>query len=319
MTDHYKTLGISRRAKPEEIKAAYRFLAKRFHPDLNPGNLRAEERFKEISVAYETLSDPLERKRYDFKLMYGGTLNYPPGAGSPQGAAREKEDPAREEAKRKAYTRHKEKKKQEAALYKRRAVFISICVVLVIVFGLNAPNEKTEREEMMQRFLDKNHKAYLQSEPEEKVVREIQTADSPYDSLFGGSRYDDFSDNSLLIGNKLQKDVIVSLVEYGKQGKTIRNKFIRSGDMYNIVHLPDGKYNLLVFAGKRWNPAAEIPGLGAKGTFTADTAFYRAGSGPIIMKKTVEKGLSHFSSYGIVLNDSVLAGYIRIPAARFFK
>lgn len=63
--DYYKTLGVSRSATPVEIKSAYRALAKQFHPDKNPGDASAEERFKEINEANEVLTDPSRRKLYD--------------------------------------------------------------------------------------------------------------------------------------------------------------------------------------------------------------------------------------------------------------
>lgn len=63
--DYYRTLGVPRTAKEKEIKAAYRRLARKHHPDVNPGSKEAEARFKEINEAYEVLGDPEKRKRYD--------------------------------------------------------------------------------------------------------------------------------------------------------------------------------------------------------------------------------------------------------------
>ena len=64
-TDLYSVLGVSRTATDEEIRAAYRKLAKANHPDLNPGSKDAEHRFKEISAAYAIVGDAEKRKRYD--------------------------------------------------------------------------------------------------------------------------------------------------------------------------------------------------------------------------------------------------------------
>jgi curved DNA-binding protein len=63
--DYYKILGIARTASQDEIRSAYRKLAREYHPDHNPGNKQAEDKFKEINEAYQVLSDPQKRGRYD--------------------------------------------------------------------------------------------------------------------------------------------------------------------------------------------------------------------------------------------------------------
>ena len=65
MKDLYEVLGIERGSTEKEIKTAYRRLARRYHPDVNPGNPEAEQRFKEIQAAYSLLSDKEKRRQYD--------------------------------------------------------------------------------------------------------------------------------------------------------------------------------------------------------------------------------------------------------------
>lgn len=81
--DYYKLLGVPRAAKPEDIKKAYRRLARRHHPDVNPGNHEAEDRFKQISEAFEVLSDPKKREVYDRYGYYSEHASATAGARGP--------------------------------------------------------------------------------------------------------------------------------------------------------------------------------------------------------------------------------------------
>src|ERR687892_2617531 len=83
--DPYKALGVDRKASAEEVKKAYRKLAREYHPDRNPGDEKAEERFKEIQQAYDTPSDPEKRKQYDAGGMFAGFAGAGGAGGGPTG------------------------------------------------------------------------------------------------------------------------------------------------------------------------------------------------------------------------------------------
>ncbi len=81
--DYYQVLGVNRDAANEDIRKAYRRLARKYHPDVNPNNKEAEERFKEINEAYEVLTDPEKRSKYD--RLGRSWQQYQQGGGDPSG------------------------------------------------------------------------------------------------------------------------------------------------------------------------------------------------------------------------------------------
>src|SRR5215475_10933827 len=80
-TDYYDVLGVQQSASEKEITRAYRKLAKQYHPDANPGNKEAEEKFKSVSAAYDVLGDAAKRKEYDEvrQMVASGAYTQGPG------------------------------------------------------------------------------------------------------------------------------------------------------------------------------------------------------------------------------------------------
>ena len=88
--DYYRTLGVDRKATPDQIKSAFRKQARKYHPDTNKGDAAAEKRFKELSEAYDVLGDPKKRADYDspisqFRAGGAGGGRSGPAAGGPFG------------------------------------------------------------------------------------------------------------------------------------------------------------------------------------------------------------------------------------------
>src|SRR2546423_14763856 len=89
--DYYKILGVSKTASEDEIRKAFRKLARQYHPDVAGNKPGAEDKFKEINEAYEVLSDPEKRKKYDLlgpNWKQGAEFRPPPGWGGAGGARR---------------------------------------------------------------------------------------------------------------------------------------------------------------------------------------------------------------------------------------
>src|SRR5271155_3422611 len=87
-SDYYQALGVAREADADEIRKAYRKLARKHHPDLNPGDKTAEDRFKKVQEAYDILSEPKKKQMYDQYGFYSENGMPSPGAAAGAGGSR---------------------------------------------------------------------------------------------------------------------------------------------------------------------------------------------------------------------------------------
>jgi curved DNA-binding protein CbpA len=140
--NYYEILGINSTATEEEIKAAYKKLAKKYHPDKNAGNLFYEEHFKKINSAYQTLSNKEKRQRYDLKIVYG--LRRKSNPVQKPGGNQERRYTYRPTAKKPPVTFEKKK------LYKYTTITVGgfVLFITATIFFFNYMNSITAKEQL---------------------------------------------------------------------------------------------------------------------------------------------------------------------------
>lgn len=260
----YALLGVSSTATQEEIKLAYRKLAKRFHPDRNPGDKQNEERFKEISEAYNVLSDEENRKKYDLKFHYTSNSR-----------SEKKYNPGTTQREQPKFRVKKERPPTAAEKRATRWIFGTVIVfVITITVMIVIDPEDDEALKMKQLLYQQemmDHAPVQNTEPPP-----IMDADSPYDSVFGPGISIDESRNTIMVVNSEASEVVVCLVQKDPPYKTIRNEYFGSGLTYRIVGIPNGTYYLKTYFGKNWNPKKKLANGKVTGGFDTEFGFFRS-------------------------------------------
>ncbi len=148
MIDYYDTLNVSKTANDEEIKKSFRKLAMKYHPDKNPNDRIAEDKFKKVNEAYSVLSDPEKRRQYDLggfaansqygysqQAYYGGTYHANNTQNNPFGDNSFWEDIFSQY--NQEYQKQQAKKKEEQNSFsKKEGIFLIIRGILSIIFGI---------------------------------------------------------------------------------------------------------------------------------------------------------------------------------------
>ncbi|MDQ3046880.1 MAG: DnaJ domain-containing protein [Bacteroidota bacterium] len=293
--NYYLVLNVKTTATAEEIKAAYRTLAKKFHPDKNQGNKSSEEYFKLIQEAYAVLSDPEKKRKFDLSF-----LNYT--SGSSQKTYTQYTGNAYQYAQQQAYNQqnqakqsYRKKQPSKPDQSEKYGILISIGIAMILLYAIISFSSEKTMSPSRSEILRKDSVKKLQ--PEE----EIGKFDSPYSMFFGEEVYEVSSKNNIVINNSHESEAVVCLVENKPPFKTIRNQYMNFGTSFKFNNIPDGSYFLKIYFGREWKKGKTLLTTTITGGFSNDIAFAKLNTGKdaFIMKQGKVGNSTVYSSYEI--------------------
>ena len=321
--NYYIILEVKNNATADEIKAAYRILAKKYHPDKNIGNKAAEEYFKEIQQAYGVLSNPEKRKKYDLKAAYGTRI--PPQQKS-NSTGPQYSGNAYQYAQQQAYAKQQQTFYQKQTAEKTSSpsgkkeagetwqILVSVGIALVLLyFIISYSTEKTTASSSTVTIPT--------IKTEEKITEPtINNFDSPYTSFFGDEVNESGSKNSISIFNSGYTEAVVCLIEKETPNKVIRNQYMVNGSDFKMNEIPDGEYFLRVYYGSEWNPKKSFSNKTVKGGFKKENGFVEmnAGKDALKMKKEKKGTIDSYSTYEIHISPFDKENVKSISAEEFF-
>lgn len=333
-TNFYIVLGVPNTASFEEIKAAYRELAKKYHPDKNPGNKAAEDFFKEVQQAYAVLSNPEKRKKFDLRFSYGQTQESrkktysTPYTGNAYQYAQQQAG-AKSHQPRPSSTKPKPVRDKSENHY----ILISVGVAMVLLYFIisysnNKPKNlyfKKSKQDSIAAFARLAEKSAKSSDTENFPIdsstdRAIGQYDSPYSSFFGEEVYNSDSKNYISITNTYAAEAVVCLVQAEAPHHTIRNEYMSLGSTFKMNNIPDGSYFLKIYFGNYWDRKKKFAGGKAIGGFTNGLGFFTVNDGKdnlLFRQKKIGQTVS-FSSFEITI-DPLSKVANKISEEDFFK
>lgn len=311
MKDYYRILGIPENASEQDVKLAYRRLAKRYHPDMNAGAKGAEEKFKEIVEAYGILSDPDLRRSYDTKRNYRSF--YSNVSFTPPRAEKEKKDPRKKEysPEELRYAREKHRRRILQHMQKRKKLLVGMIISFVLfMFGAAYFESWIDTKRAEQKHsIDSVIEAQMRKQEAARRTT-IDDMDSPYDSVFGPGIYVWPTDNEIVVYNS-KSDAVICVLD--SAGKTIRNEFAHAGIGFIFRDMPNGRFRIKVYTGKNWNVNKKIPDGRPLGGFASDERFFLLSTGPYTLIKPTSKDPQSNCS------DTVLVDPEKIPVREISK
>lgn len=298
MQSYYDILGVSPSAGTDQIKAAFRKLAKLYHPDKNP---HGKEQFSKILLAYEVLTDSVRRQQYDIKLKYGKAENFKPRK---QTSQKQKEwSFSDEELKRRQY--YKEHYRKEYERYVKHAqvskngyneykyiLFAAPLAVGLFMFIINIYEESGASVDSKKPI------------PFEQVeTEELKMTDYPFTLYFKNPVFDTVANRNIEIKNFSAKDLVVAM--FDNENKFIRSAVIKPGFYIEVSELPERELNLRFVAGKHWNKHKIHRDLDVIGGFMDMETYFILNT----------KGSNGF----FTINDEIINDLDKIGEKEFFK
>jgi curved DNA-binding protein CbpA len=316
-TNYYIVLGVSNSAGFDEIKAAYRELAKKYHPDKNPGNKAAEDFFKEVQQAYAVLSNPEKRKKYDLKFNYGNTQERTNRTAYAQYGGNAYQY-AQQQAQYKQQFRQagRPKKNVKADKSENHYILISVGIAMILLYLIISYSNEKEVVPIKKNIQKENTETF----PAREEIPAINNFDSPYSNYFGEEVYDRGSKNSITVNSTENAEVVVCLVNKKDVNKTIRNQYMNRGTTFKMNNIPDGNYFLKVYFGNNWDPKKKLNNNKVTGGFKDELGFVilNGGKESLIMQQKNLGNSTSYSSYEIIIDPFKDQGE-KINEEQFFE
>jgi curved DNA-binding protein CbpA len=317
MLNYYEILGLSNSANAQEIKNAYRKLAKLYHPDKNPDNKNSEEKFKHIKEAYEVLIDPAKKRKHDATLEYYLKLKSNTNALKTHRKKSYSDISAEEHKRRQYFQQHypnynQKKGKQKAAEEKKkynetRAIIFSIPIAIALLFFIvNIYNRNSGNT--LQQETKIGYKTTTSKDSIPLNSFNFKNGDEPYANYLEKPIIDKNSLDVVKVINDSGNDAIAFLTD--SSNKITRHYYIKNNVELFFEFLPEGNYNLKLHCGNSFNCKLinQLP------VFCEKSKFYET------IKKTIKIEKSKIDSFHFIIDANTLVSkYKTVDSASFFN
>ena len=303
MVNYYEILGLSSSAGINEIKAAFRQLAKLYHPDVNP---QGKEKFGSILKAYETLSDPQKKTAYDRRLLNSKNSE----ASKTTSGTKNCRFDERELRRRRFYDEHiKQYEKTSPAppdtsthkVHYNEYKYILFATPLAVLLFLGIMSITSSRNVILSSV----ESPQASSEKAEQNSSDLKLGDSPYYDYFGNPLYVNNSTISMHLINLTGYDIVVCLF---RENAMVRNFFIKNNYEAEVAQLPSDALSISYSSGNFFDNGLKLSGGKVKGGFSKDQKFYKSML-PVTLNSLNE----------LTLTPGVNEGFEEINENEFFK